>query len=184
MVPSLTLVSQILRTWTEQRVAHGVDLNWFAVCSDGPVGNNRQDQLVSSKYDLGIPRSTDVDEAAAWLSEDSTGTKLTVTTYSSGPALAQAASKVGLSFDLVIMDEAHKTVGDRKKRFGHLLDGSNLLGRNSVTNRVTWERLRGLECDTKVHQRRGQECKFHESLRPPTGGSLPGELSLLRRPNS
>jgi predicted helicase len=98
VVPSLTLVSQILRTWTEQSVAHGVDLNWFAVCSDESVGKDRQDQLVSSKYDLGIPCSTDVDEITAWLSEDSAGTRLTVTTYNSGPALAEAATRVGLSF--------------------------------------------------------------------------------------
>lgn len=126
VVPSLTLVSQTLKTWTEQCVAHGDSPNWFAVCSDDSIGNQGKDQLLSSINDLPFHISTNVDEIAAWLSADLVGTKLTIATYQSGPTLAEAAKRAGISFDLAVMDEAHKTVGDRKKRFAHLLDPSNL----------------------------------------------------------
>jgi len=126
VVPSLTLVSQALKTWTEQSIAHGDSPNWFAVCSDDSVGDRGRDQILSSVSELPFHSSTDPEEIADWLRISSPSMKLTIATYQSGPVLAEAARQAGISFDLAIMDEAHKTVGDRNKRFAHLLDPANL----------------------------------------------------------
>ena len=40
--------------------------------------------------------------------------------------LAKAAKKANRSFDLGIMDEAHKTVGRKDKMFAHLLHEKNI----------------------------------------------------------
>ena len=49
------------------------------------------------------------------------GSSIVFTTYQSGEAIAKAAKKAKVVFDVGIMDEAHKTVGKKESLFTHLL---------------------------------------------------------------
>src|SRR5262249_31634330 len=77
---------------------------------------------VGEVYDLGLPTHTDTNEIAALLCARSNGPKIVFTTYQSIGKLAAAARKARISFDLAILDEAHKTVGKHSKPFATLLD--------------------------------------------------------------
>ncbi|WP_212750595.1 hypothetical protein, partial [Streptococcus pseudopneumoniae] len=70
--------------------------------------------------------TTDVDEIAAFLRKQAPAPRVVFTTYHSGPVLAEAATKAKRSFDLGIMDEAHKTVGRKDKMFARLLHDENV----------------------------------------------------------
>jgi hypothetical protein len=48
------------------------------------------------------------------------------TTYQSGRSISGAVKKAGITFDLGIMDEAHKTVGKIDHLFNYLLDDNNI----------------------------------------------------------
>lgn len=125
-VPSLALVRQTLEVWTREALAHRRDMHWMAVCSDESVGDVGKDDVAVLTQDLGIRVHTDPDEIAAWLGERGQGTTVVFTTYHSGPATAEAARKAGITFDVGIMDEAHKTVGRKNNLFGHLLHEENI----------------------------------------------------------
>ncbi|MBC8550271.1 MAG: hypothetical protein H8D23_11560, partial [Candidatus Brocadiales bacterium] len=65
------------------------------------------------------------------------------TTYQSGKVLAEASRLANRVFDLGIMDEAHKTVGDRDKTFAHLLSDENIKIRKRVFMTATERRYAG-----------------------------------------
>ena len=122
-VPSLALVRQSLKDWTREYLANGIKPDWLCVCSDELVGDLEKDEFVGEVYDLGVPAHTDIDEIAAFLRAGSQGTpKVVFTTYHSSANLAAAARKARISFDLAILDEAHKTVTKPSKPFATLLD--------------------------------------------------------------
>ena len=125
-VPSLALVKQTLNVWTCEFLAHKVMPDWICVCSDTGSGNVDADEFTAHTYDLGIPCTTKVDEIAAFLKKRSKAPRIVFTTYQSGRVLAQAAVKAKRTFDLGIMDEAHKTVGQKDKTFAHLLHEANI----------------------------------------------------------
>ena len=125
-VPSLALVKQTLNVWTREFLAHGIIPEWICVCSDPGSGEVDQDEFTSYTYDLGVPCTTDIDEIAGFLRKRGSTTRVVFTTYHSGPVLAAAATIAKRSFDLGIMDEAHKTVGLKDKRSAHLLHDENV----------------------------------------------------------
>jgi predicted helicase len=120
-VPSLALVRQSLTDWTREFLARGVKPDWFCVCADDTVGDLESDTFVGEVYDLGVPVQTDVEKIAAFLRARTSGPKIVFTTYQSSPNLAAAARKARVSFDMAILDEAHKTVGKHLKTFATLL---------------------------------------------------------------
>ena len=112
LVPSLSLLSQSLREWS----ANGeIPQRNFAVCSDAKVGNNEED---IRSYDLEIPATTDAKKLADKLKQ-STATSSKATrrnnvvfgTYQSIERVIEAQQLGAPEFDLVICDEAHRTVG-------------------------------------------------------------------------
>ncbi len=125
-VPSLALVKQTLNVWTREYLAHNVRPEWMCVCSDTGSGSVDADEFTAHTYDLGVPCTTDADEIAAFLKKRTTTPRIVFTTYQSGRVLAEAAKKANTSFDLGIMDEAHKTVGRKDKMFSHLLYEKNV----------------------------------------------------------
>lgn len=129
-MPSLALVRQTLNTWLREVTAKKMNVEWLCVCSDESIGN--QDDLAILVQDLGIPCFTDITIISNWLKRKSSNIKVVFTTYQSGMAIAEAAIKTNTSFDLGIMDEAHKTVGQKGKLFSHLLYNTNI----SITKRV------------------------------------------------
>ena len=112
LTPSIALVSQTLREWTAE--AHRT-LHCYAVCSDVHVGQHDEDLHPS---DLAFPATTDPQRLTAAIRRHRTQEALTVifSTYQSLEVITQAQQQYGLAdFDLVIGDEAHRTVGTVQK---------------------------------------------------------------------
>ena len=122
-VPSLALVRQTLGSWSREAIANKIDIDWIAVCSDDDVKN--ADDPLMQKVDLGIKVDTDPEFVADFFKLKSNGIKVVVTTYQSGHIVSEGLNKVGKTIDLGIFDEAHKTVGQKDKRFAHLLNDKN-----------------------------------------------------------
>jgi predicted helicase len=142
-VPSLALVRQSLADWTREFLARNVLPDWLCVCSDESVGNLERDEFVGEAYDLGLPTHTDTSEIAALLRAPSNGPKIVFTTYQSSDKLAAAARTARIKFDLAILDEAHKTVGARSKRFATLLSDKKITVRHRVFMTATERVFRG-----------------------------------------
>lgn len=138
MVPSLALMAQTVREWTNDAET---PLRSFAVCSDAQVGKRRvscEDAAEIDAHDLAFPATTNparlVDKAA-----DSDPERMSVvfSTYQSIAVLSEA-QKVGLpEFDLIICDEAHRTtgatlVGDEESNFVRIHDDAHVAGRKRL----------------------------------------------------
>jgi superfamily II DNA or RNA helicase len=142
-VPSLSLVKQTLGVWTREAYHNNVAVDWICVCSDETAGRVEQDDAAIKVKDLGVPCLTSPDEIAKWLKTEHKGLTVVFTTYQSGQVLATAARKAKYAFDLGIMDEAHKTVGDGDKLFSHLIHDHNIEIRQRVFMTATERRFSG-----------------------------------------
>ena len=127
-VPSLSLIKQSLEDWTKEFVAlnESPRPEWLVICSDESTGKLDKDEFVSDTYSLGVPTTTSIDEISTFLKEKHKGRKIIFTTYQSSDRLAQAARKSRFKFDLAILDESHKTVGEKSKAFSTLLSDKNI----------------------------------------------------------
>ena len=114
LVPSLSLMSQTVREWTNDAE---VPLRSFAVCSDAHVGKRkaRDDLSDINIHDLAYPATTDPSKLAVKL--ESTGgqsEKMTVifSTYNSIQVISDAQNNYNVpDFDFIVCDEAHRTTG-------------------------------------------------------------------------
>jgi predicted helicase len=126
---------------------NGQDVEWVCVCSDESAGRIERDDVAVLRQDLGVPCLTDPADIAGWLNKPSVrnnrGLTVVFTTYQSGEAIAKAARRAKLRFDLGIMDEAHKTVGAKNKLFSHLLYDRNLPIRRRIFMTATERRYQG-----------------------------------------
>jgi len=127
-VPSLALIKQSLEDWTREFVAHKEEPKpqWLVICSDESTAKLDKDEFVSDAHSMGIPTTTNVEVISAFLTDYYIGRKVIFTTYQSSNKLAQAARSCKFSFDLAILDEAHKTVGVKSKTFATLLSDKNI----------------------------------------------------------
>jgi superfamily II DNA or RNA helicase len=142
-VPSLSLVKQTLKVWSRESAANDIDVDWICVCSDETAGKADQDDVVVQRQDIAVPCYTSTDKIAEWLRSKHKGLTVVFTTYQSGDVLATAARKAKFSFDLGIMDEAHKTVGDSDKQFSILLHDHNIEIGQRVFMTATERRYKG-----------------------------------------
>ena len=142
-VPSLSLIKQTLKAWMYESMARKQDVEWICVCSDDSAGKVEQDDTVVLKQDLGVPCLTNSKQIADWLKRKHNALTIVFTTYQSGQALAKAARNAGFSFDLGIMDEAHKTVGDKDRLFSHLILDKNIKIARRLFMTATERRYRG-----------------------------------------
>jgi superfamily II DNA or RNA helicase len=142
-VPSLALIRQTLKVWLRETQANQQEVDWICVCSDESAGRVERDDSAVLRQDLGVPCLTNPKEIAAWLKRKHRGLTVVFTTYQSGEALAKAARAAKFTFDLGIMDEAHKTVGDGEKLFSHLLHDKNLPIRRRLFMTATERRYKG-----------------------------------------
>ena len=114
LVPSLSLMSQIIRSWAQDRRK---DHRCFAVCSDAKVDNRRkyQNDIAEIKeHDLIYPATTDARKLAEKVGKKLPEDRMTVVfaTYQSVQVISDAQKKHGLGeFNLIICDEAHRTTG-------------------------------------------------------------------------
>ncbi|MGH8463076.1 MAG: DEAD/DEAH box helicase [Pseudomonas sp.] len=107
MVPSIALLSQSLRAWTANAT---VPLRCFAVCSDSKASRDEEDMRI---HELAYPATTNADRLAASIKDTHDPTRLTVifSTYQSIEVVHKALKKAGVTVDLAISDEAHRTAG-------------------------------------------------------------------------
>jgi superfamily II DNA or RNA helicase len=142
-VPSLALIRQTLKVWLRESMANGLAVEWVCVCSDESAGHIERDDVAVLRQDLGVPCLTDPKEIAGWLRKTNHGLTVVFATYQSGEAIAKAARRAKVRFDLGIMDEAHKTVGAKHKLFSHLLYDRNLPIRRRIFMTATERRYQG-----------------------------------------
>jgi superfamily II DNA or RNA helicase len=127
-VPSLALIKQSLEDWTREFLAnleHPLP-EWMVICGDESVSNLDSDDFISESYALGIPTTTNVEEIRSFLLKDRAGKMVIFTTYQSSKRLVEAAKQINFTFELAILDEAHKTVGIKSKNFATLLLDENV----------------------------------------------------------
>ena len=106
LVPSISLLSQAMREWSEQR---GIDHSYIGICSDTRAGQTSED---SSILELKIPVTTDPSSISHTL-QNPDGDKMTVVfcTYQSLPLVEKAQDAGAPPFDIIFCDEAHRTTG-------------------------------------------------------------------------
>ena len=106
LVPSISLLSQAMREWSEQR---GIDHSYIGICSDTRAGQTSED---SSILELKIPVTTDPASISHTL-QNPDGDKMTVVfcTYQSLPLVEKAQDAGAPRFDIIFCDEAHRTTG-------------------------------------------------------------------------
>jgi len=119
-VPSLSLLNQTMKEWATEWAARGERVRYTAVCGDESAADIG-DSFVEHAYELGIDTYTDEARIAERLKALRGTHHVVFTTYQSSHRLAGAAKRAKHSFDLGILDEAHKTVGERGGRFTTLL---------------------------------------------------------------
>ena len=122
-VPSLALLQQTLKVWTREFLINDINPDWLCVCSDDTVKND-QDSFISFTYDLGIEVTTDKNQIKKFLEYETKSIKVIFTTYQSGKVTAEGSQN--FTFDLGILDEAHKTVGHQDKPNALLLHEKNI----------------------------------------------------------
>jgi superfamily II DNA or RNA helicase len=142
-VPSLALIKQSVKDWTREYLAHNLVPEWICTCSDESVGELDRDEFVGEVYDTGLPTHTDPKEIATLLGTPSKGPKVVFTTYQSSYRLAAATRKARITFDLAILDEAHKTVGIHSKPFAALLSDKKVKIRRRIFMTATERVFRG-----------------------------------------
>jgi superfamily II DNA or RNA helicase len=173
LVPSLSLVSQILSDWAKDGLR---PFRFLPVCSDETIGG--EDHLVAHVSQLGVPATTKPSEIADFIR--GSGARVVFSTYQSTPALAQAFKQHKLEpFDLVICDEAHRCAGVKDGPFATILDPQEIRARKrlfmTATPRIASEASKsradsmGLELvsmdDPKVFGPVFHELKFSEAIR-------------------
>ena len=106
LVPSISLLSQAMREWSEQR---RIDHSYIGICSDTRAGQTSED---ASVLELKIPVTTDPSSISQTLQNPDTD-KMTVVfcTYQSLPLVEQAQDGGAPPFDIIFCDEAHRTTG-------------------------------------------------------------------------
>jgi predicted helicase len=113
VAPSLQLIQRAVEDWSKEYLAYDERPDWVCVCSDDTVTDD-VDDFVTDTYESGLPTLIDPRAVAEWLRGNGT-TSIVFTTYQSSETVAEAARLAGVTFDLAIFDEAHKTVGRRDK---------------------------------------------------------------------
>src|SRR5665213_726271 len=126
LVPSLSLVSQILSDWAKDGLR---PFRFLPVCSDETIGG--EDHLVAHVSQLGVPATTDPTEIAEFMR--GAGTRVIFSTYQSTPTVALTFKRHKLEpFDLVIADEAHRCAGMKDGPFATVLDSQAIRARKRL----------------------------------------------------
>jgi predicted helicase len=123
LVPSLTLLQQTLREWSEQTIWVS-SFSYICVCSDPTVGL-KDDAINADKSDFEFRIDTDPAIVRRFLERQTIDIKIVFSTYQSSPVVGDGVR--GLApFDFAVFDEAHKTIGLAGSAFGHALSDQNI----------------------------------------------------------
>ena len=148
-VPSIALIRQTLETWMHEALARDEPADWLCVCSDHDAAKTEKAELMAHVHELGIPCDTKPEILKDHLLalRDRPGQLVVVTTYQSSPVLAAAAKAAGFAFDFTVLDEAHRTTGQKAKSFAHLLFDENLALPRRLFMTATERRFQGSSDD-------------------------------------
>ena len=106
LVPSISLLSQAMREWSEQR---GIPHSYIGICSDASAGRTSED---ASIQELKIDVTTDLSSILHTLQNlDSDKMTIVFCTYQSLPLIEKAQDNGAPQFDIIFCDEAHRTTG-------------------------------------------------------------------------
>ncbi len=122
-VPSIYLLSQTFKEWVLQNIRDGTNKKFILVGSDADIENDDGEYEVN-----GILITTDSNEIQQSVNKyiGKCDGLIILSTYQSSNVLIDALNTMNIVPDLLICDEAHKTVGNVSKKFGLLLDDNNL----------------------------------------------------------
>ena len=122
LVPSLGLLSQLLREWT---FAAATPFEVLCVCSDQTVGGRGNDEAIHSVADLAFPVTSDADEVKNFLR--GAGNRVVFSTYQSSSVIAAAQADPAIpAFDLAVADEAHRCTGKVSSEFTIILNNTQI----------------------------------------------------------
>lgn len=122
LLPSLTLLQQTLREWSEQ-TSWGNRFTFICVCSDKTVAG--EDAMAADTSEMEFSVCTDPKVVRQFLQKESKGVRVIFSTYQSSPVVGKAAK--GLPpIDIAVFDEAHKTTGLTGSGFGFAISDKNL----------------------------------------------------------
>lgn len=115
LVPSIALLGQTLREWTADSKE---PIKPICICSDSGVSKmSRKNESEGDGYsvtDLALPASTNVPTIVKQLElakYKKGGMTVVFSTYQSIDVISKAQKKMGIVFDMIICDEAHRTTG-------------------------------------------------------------------------
>jgi len=157
MVPSLALMSQTVREWTNDSET---PLRSFAVCSDAQVGKRRvskDDVAEIEAHDLAFPATTNPERLVEKAAQDDTERMTVVFSTYQSIGVLDAAQKAGLpAFDLIVCDEAHRTTGatlagEKDSNFVRIHDDAYVTGRKRLYMTAT-PRIFGDAVKTKADE--------------------------------
>ena len=126
LVPSLNLLAQTLSEWAKNSLS---PWQYLCVCSDDTV-NKLDDQPISTVADLPFGVTTNPADIAKFLSLG--GERIIFSTYQSSAQVAKAQEQSGVSFDLVICDEAHRLTGKTDADYATVLDEKKIVGQKRL----------------------------------------------------
>ena len=129
-VPSLALIRQTLDAWTSQASSERSEIEYLVICSDKDVDKRDDPSLTIS--DLGIRVTTDSELVENFLRRSNNKLKLILTTYQSGQIIIAASTSLNYTFDFAIYDEAHKTAGDKGKKFSLLVNDEKISAKKKI----------------------------------------------------
>lgn len=105
LVPSIALINQTLTEWSAQV---NYSFNALVVCSDNKASKG------DDSIDLKIPSTTNVDRVKNWYKytiKHPKNFRFIFSTYQSIEVVSQLQKEVGINFNIIICDEAHRTTG-------------------------------------------------------------------------
>ena len=125
LVPNLALITQTLKTWTNEIISKKNTFNWLIVCSDKDVKLNSDPFVLSSK-ELPFETTTDNQKILDFLEINKNNNFFIISTYNSAYKISDISKKNKIKFDFAIFDEAHRTVGTKDKLFSKLIHSKNI----------------------------------------------------------
>ena len=106
-VPNLTLESQIFRDWYNY---FSDTYSFLCIGSDKSIGSNE-----------GLTATTEPEDIKRTLKKRSNKKIIVLATYQSVHLLSEVVNDIGYSFNIGIIDEAHRTVGQKDRSFSKIL---------------------------------------------------------------
>lgn len=156
LAPSIALVGQTLREWILHRTK---PFAYLCVCSDQSIEDDlklNDDDFDISVSDLDFSVTTNADDVKRWMSDPTNGRQYIFATYHSIDVIVQAMQGLpNYKFDIIIFDEAHRTVGSAGQRFSIALNNDKVPAKKRLFMTAT-ERLINPAIQTRA-QSAGQE---------------------------